>query len=282
MIITEKGLWKLEEGEYDITSNAIMSSLVAYWLASKRYTIDDLEQKGLPWSCDVGESVEPRELFNYIYISQMVRDGHTSPPSYYWIRLADGTLRRGEKAPLWKKVENMYKVLEKYGWSQDSEKSKWGSMTRAAEELGWSTQTLRNYIKKYPETPEPPWGTQFARMVLDYYEKAREKIGGFWFWKASHLLPPQYGGQNYIPEVPLSDFMKFNEGKKELDFSILDDMYKEFSMIKFVRYSPWEHMVITKGDVKITDLRKPPLSGTTFIDRMRYELTGESPKKKEE
>lgn len=33
-------------------------------------------------------------------------------------------------------------------------------------------------------------------------------------------------------------------------------------------------LVITKGEVKVIDLREPPWRETTFLDKMRYELTG--------
>jgi len=65
----------------------------------------------------------------------------------------------------------------------------------------------------------------------------RERIGEFWFWKASRLLPPEYGGQNYSPQVSISNFKKHNEGTKELDFAVLDEMYEEFSKLKLVRYA---------------------------------------------
>lgn len=276
MIITKEGFCKLEEGEFEITSNAIMSTLVCNWLLSKRYNVDDLESKGLNWYCEIGESVEPREFFNYVYISEIVRDGHTSPPSSYWRNLADVRVFRGERVPLWKKVANMYRVLEECGWSPDPYKSKWGSIMKALKKLGWTRSTLYNYIKRYPEAPEPPWENRFARMILNHYEKAYEKIGEFWYWKASSLLPPQYGGQGYMPDLSESDFMKHNEGRNKLDFSVLDEMYEEFCKIKLVDCG-FRSMIITKGEPNLTDLREPPWQGTTIIDQISYELTGEIP-----
>lgn len=91
MIITKEGFWKLEEGEFEITSNAIMRTLVAFWLISKRYSVDDLMRKGLNWYVEPKEeTIAPRDLFNYVYINQMVRDGHYSPPSRRWKWLANG------------------------------------------------------------------------------------------------------------------------------------------------------------------------------------------------
>lgn len=101
MFITKEGFWELEDGEFEITSNSIMSTLVAYWLIVKRYSKDDLWKKGLNWYPAVEtikDSVAPREFFNYVYISEMVRDGHMSPPSYYWTRRAEGRLEDWEKS----------------------------------------------------------------------------------------------------------------------------------------------------------------------------------------
>ena len=217
MIITKEGFWKLEEGEFEITARAIQSTLAAHWLLAKRYSEDDLAKR-LGWHPAIEELVTPREFFSYVYISQMVRDGHYSPPSRYWTRKAEGRLEDWERSGRKKewKFSQMHKVLQKHGWSPEPEKSKYGSIKRAAQDLGWSRQTLYNRIRKCPKPPELPREQQFAIMVLEYYRKKHQKIGEFWFWKASHLLPPEYGGQNYIPEVSMDDFIEHNRGRKEL------------------------------------------------------------------
>lgn len=168
----------------------------------------------------------------------------------------------------------MHRVLKKHGWSSDPKKSKWGSIKRAAEELGWSRPTLNKYIKKYPSPPEPPWQQRVARMILDYYYEMRDRIGDFWHWKASWLLPFRMG--TYEEE---ENFFEHQRNRERLDFSILDDIFDEFSKLKLVWYG-WRSMVITKGEVKVTDLREPPWRGTTILDKIRYEIHGELPQQK--
>ncbi len=264
MIITKEGFWKLEEGEYQISSNSIVSTLLAYWQVAKKYSLDDLRKQGFssyPAVEEFEDSVTPRELFNYVYVSEIVRNGKENPPSYYWYTQAEGKLEDWEKSGRKKewKLYRMHMALKGHGWSPDTEKSEPGSMGRAAKQLGWSRQTVRNLLLKCPEPPEPPFRQRFARMVLDYYYEMHRRIGEFWYWKAKYLLPPEYGTEDYVPRVSLEDFMKHNEGRKELDFALLDEMYEQFSKLKLLFYGGLYQMFVTKGEVRLTDLREPPL-----------------------
>lgn len=257
MIITKEGLIEQEEGEYQISKSAIMTTLVCYWLLIKRYTEEDFREAGLPWRYNikqVNDLIAPRDFFNYVYICEVIRTR-----VHHWYDLAEGRIEDWIKAGKTKrdlKIYKMYQALAIQGWSRNPDKSKTGALGNTAKAMRLSRQTVKNLIVKYPDPPEPPFVQRFARMILDYHFEQENRFGDLWSWNATHLLPPEYNVAE-LPTVNFEDFKKHNEGKKELDFSVLDEMYAEFRKLKLVYYGGIYQMFVTKGSARVKDLRKP-------------------------